>query len=37
MTLIRRYWYNTLEAMSDRMRQLTEEFDRRAGAQWVAS
>jgi hypothetical protein len=28
---------NTLEALSDRMRKLTEEFDRRARAQWASA
>jgi hypothetical protein len=28
---------DTLEAVSDRMRRLTEEFDRRAGAKWAVS
>jgi hypothetical protein len=27
----------TLEALSDRMRKLTEEFDRRARAQWASA
>jgi hypothetical protein len=26
---------DSLEAVSDRMRRLTEEFDRRAGAKWA--
>jgi hypothetical protein len=28
---------DTLEALSDRMRKLTEEFDRRAGAKWASA
>ena len=28
---------NTLKAVSDRMRKLTEEFDRRAGAKWASA
>jgi hypothetical protein len=28
---------NTLEALSDRMRKLTEKFDRRARAQWTSA
>jgi hypothetical protein len=28
---------NTLEALGDRMRKLTEEFDRRARAQWASA
>jgi hypothetical protein len=28
---------DALEAVSDRMRRLTEEFDRRAGAKWAVS
>jgi hypothetical protein len=28
---------NTTEALSDRMRRLTEEFDRRAAAQWASA
>jgi hypothetical protein len=28
---------DTLEALTDRMRKLTEEFDRRAGAQWASA
>jgi hypothetical protein len=27
----------TLEALSDRMRNLTREFDRRAGARWASA
>jgi hypothetical protein len=27
----------TLEALADRMRRLTEEFDRRAAAQWASA
>ena len=28
---------DTLEALTDRMRKLTEEFDRRARAQWASA
>jgi hypothetical protein len=28
---------DTLEAATDRMQKLNEEFDRRAGAQWAAA
>jgi hypothetical protein len=28
---------DSLEALTDRMRRLTEEFDRRAGAKWAAA
>jgi hypothetical protein len=28
---------DTLEAVTDRMRKLTEEFDRRAGAKWASA
>jgi hypothetical protein len=28
---------DTLEALTDRMRRLTEEFDRRAGAKWASA
>jgi hypothetical protein len=28
---------STLEALTDRMRKLTEEFDRRAGAKWASA
>jgi hypothetical protein len=28
---------DTLEASADRMRKLTEEFDRRASAQWASA
>jgi len=28
---------DALEAMTDRMRKLTEEFDRRAGAKWASA
>jgi hypothetical protein len=28
---------DTLEALSDRMRNLTREFDRRAGAKWASA
>ena len=28
---------DTLEVVTDRMRKLTEEFDRRAGAKWAAA
>jgi hypothetical protein len=27
----------SLEALTDRMRRLTEEFDRRAGAKWASA
>ena len=28
---------DTLETLTDRMQKLTEEFDRRAGAQWASA
>ena len=28
---------NTIETLTDRMRKLTEEFDRRAGAHWASA
>jgi hypothetical protein len=28
---------DTLEALTDRMRELTQEFDRRAAAQWASA